>query len=71
MPVGSTNYKNVCILTNCGKIAFTYEFYYFWNPYHSGSTQWLDIDLSGGTAFTLELFACKFEITFPALLAES
>ena len=66
MPVGSTSYKNVCILTDCGKIAFTYTFYYYVNPNQSGSTQWLDFDLSGGTAFTLELFACEFEITFPA-----
>ena len=34
----------------------------------SGSASFLDIDLSLGTAFTLEVFACSLKITYPSSL---
>jgi hypothetical protein len=58
VPAGSLNYKAVCTLPNCGGMPAKYTFYFYITP-TLGSSSFLDIDLSGGTAFTLEVFACS------------
>jgi hypothetical protein len=57
LPAGSLNYKAVCTLPNCGRIPAKYKFYLYLAI--SGPNIFLDIDLSGGTAFNLEVFACS------------
>ena len=57
----------VCALANCGRIPAKYTFYYYLTP-TTGSASFFDIDLSLGTAFTLEVFACSLQISYPASL---
>ena len=68
LPVNNLNQKTICTLLNCGGIAAKYTIYFYLTP-TLGSNYWLDINLSGGTAFTLEVFACSLQITYPTLLA--
>ena len=51
------NYQTICTLPNCGGIVAKYTYYYYLT-HTSGSNFLFDIDLSLGTAFTLEVFAC-------------
>ena len=51
------NYQTICRLPNCGGIVAKYTYYYLLT-HTSGSAEWLDIDLSLATTFTLEVFAC-------------
>ena len=70
LPNSSLNYKNICKLPNCGGIPANYTYYYYFaNPFTVGAHSLLDADLSGGTTFTLEVFACKLLLTFPELLS--
>ena len=46
----STKYKAYCLVSNCGGIAMNFTFYVKITP-TVGSPYWLDIDLSGGSAF--------------------
>ena len=66
LPISSLNYKNTCTLPNCGGIVTNYTFNYYLTtipiigpPAAPIFNYWLDIDFSGGTVFTLEIFACS------------
>ena len=50
LPASSTKYKAYCIASNCGGFAMSYNFYVKITP-TNGPSYWLDIDLSGGSAF--------------------
>jgi len=52
----NTNSKLVCTLANCGGIVGEYVIYFKITT--TSITDYLDIDLSGATAFNLKVFAC-------------